>query len=393
MLNLHCTNWDDNGPLPNGWVEDSLFGIESPEEHQATIFTNSFLEYLLESNNIAYRYVKDTPTGFIYFLNCWFNWEAGFRTNVPFSTILTTKIVRAINDRGTLALYDGEGSANIFGRIVTEIIKAGVNLNKVIMLGASKYKDPRVETHYVNHLEECYYNRIIRNKALFIKELKYNPNKIKYFTFLTGRATSIHKQYAIKKIYESNHFDKCIFSLIRADKYSSILPKDLVQKTPIEAVSHSYSVDHSTQLGNSILNLYKSSYFGLIHTASTIKVRKFTLESRIHFDIYHCALAMRPYLISSNFIGVIDFLHSIGYKTFHPYIDESYDKEPDIRKRYAMVLKEIDRLCCMSFKELDQLLLEMRPILLHNAKRVVSPNRITKPIIDSLLKRSNFSLA
>ena len=51
MLNLHCTNWDDNGPLPNGWVEDSLFGIESPEEQNYTItmFTNSFLEYILES--------------------------------------------------------------------------------------------------------------------------------------------------------------------------------------------------------------------------------------------------------------------------------------------------------------------------------------------------------
>ena len=102
MLNLHCTNWDNNGPLPNGWVEDSLFGIESPEEHQATIFTNAFLEYLLESNNIAYRYVKDTPPGFIYFLNCWFNWEAGFRTNVPLSIILTNDIVNAINDSGTL---------------------------------------------------------------------------------------------------------------------------------------------------------------------------------------------------------------------------------------------------------------------------------------------------
>ena len=391
MLNLHCTNWDNNGPLPNGWVEDSLFGIENPEEHQATIFTNAFLEYLLESNNIAYRYVKDTPPGFIYFLNCWFNWEAGFRTNVPLSIILTNDIVNAINDRGTLILYDGEGSANIFGKIVTEIIASGIDLNKVVMLGSSSYKDPRIETHYVNHLEECFYNRVIRNKASFIKGLKNNPNKTKYFTFLTGRANSIHKDYMIKKIYYSNHFDKCLFSLNRADKYSSILPKDLVQKTPIEAIP--FTIAHDTQSGIPIIDLFKSSYFGLIHTASTVKLRKFTLESRIPFDVYHCALALRPYIISSNFIGVTDFLHTIGYKTFHPYIDESYDKEFDIRKRYAMILKEIDRLCSMSFKELDELLLELRPILIHNAKRVVSKDRITKPIIDSLLKRSNFSFA
>ena len=391
MLNLHCTNWDDNGPLPNGWVEDSLFGIESPEEHQATIFTNAFLEYLLESNNIAYRYTKDTPSGFIYFLYAWFRPASNFRTNVPFSKILTTDIVEAINDRGTLVLYEAEGYAHVFGRIVTELLKAGVNLNKTIMIGASKYKDPRVETHYINHLEDCFYNKIIRNKASFIKSLKSNIVKTTYFTFLTGTANSIHKDYMIKKIYESLHFNKCVFSLNRVHKYSCILPKNLIEKAPIEVLP--FSTDHNAQSGNAIINLFKQSYFGLVHTATSHKLKNFTLEARLPFDVYHCALAMRPYILSSNFIGVIDFLHSIGYKTFHPYIDESYDKEPDIRKRYAMILKEIDRLCSMSFLELDKLLVDLRPVLLHNAKRVVSPDRITKPITDSLLKRSNFSLA
>ena len=391
MLNLHCTNWDDNGPLPNGWVEDSLFGIESPEEHQATIFTNAFLEYLLESNNIAYRYTKDTPSGFIYFLYAWFRPASNFRTNVPFSKILTKNIVQSINDRGTLVLYEAEGYAHVFGRIVTELLKAGVNLNKTIMIGASKYKDPRVETHYINHLEDCFYNKIIRNKASFIKSLKSNIVKTTYFTFLTGTANSIHKDYMIKKIYESLHFNKCVFSLNRVHKYSCILPKNLIEKAPIEVLP--FSTDHNAQSGNAIINLFKHSYFGLVHTATSHKLKNFTLEARLPFDVYHCALAMRPYFISSNFIGVIDFLHSIGYKTFHPYIDESYDKEPDIRKRYAMILKEIDRLCSMSFLELDKLLVDLRPVLLHNAKRVVSPDRITKPITDSLLKRSNFSLA
>jgi hypothetical protein len=391
MLNLHCTNWDDNGPLPNGWVEDSLFGIESPEEHQATIFTNSFLEYILESNNIPYRYVKDTPPGFIYFLDAWFRPASNFRTNVPFSKILTKDIVQSINNRGTLVLYEAEGYSTIFGRLVTELLKAGVNLNKIIMIGASKYKDPRVEIHYVNHLEECFYNKIIRNKSSFIESLKPTVHKTNYFTFLNGRCNSIHKQYMVKKIYESSYFTKCIFSLIRAEKYN-LLPKNLLDKLPIEAAPYLHN-KIETQADNNITNLFRSSYFGLIQTASIHIWRKHTLESRLPLDIYHSALAMRPYIISSNFIGVTDFLHTIGYKTFHPYIDESYDKEPDIRKRYTMILKQIDKLCSMSFTELDQLLLEMRPILLHNAKRVVSNDRITKPITDSLLKRSNFSLA
>ena len=391
MLNLHCTNWDDNGPLPNGWVEDSLFGIESSKEQNYTItmFTNSFLEYLLESNNISYRYVNTTPSGFIYFLNVWMRPAANFRTNVPFSKILTKDIVNAINDRGTLVLYEAEGYTHTFGRIVTELLKSGINLNKVMMLGASIYEDPRVETHYINHLEECFYNKIIRNKAVFIKTIKNIPSKTNYFTFLTGNANSIHKSYMVKKIYESKYFNDCIFSLNNAT--STLLPNSLLKKLPIQAIP--YSEDHNDQIGNSLLDLFKKTYFSLIHTSKYTRLKNFTLEARLPFDIYHCALAMRPYLISSNFIGVTDFLHTVGYKTFHPYIDESYDKEPDIRKRYAMILKEIDRLCSMSFNELDELLLALRPILIHNAKRVVSKDRITKPIIDSLLKRSNFSLA
>jgi len=395
MLNLYCNNWDNNGPLPNGWVEDSLFGIESPEEHKTTIFTNTFLEYLLESNNIAYRYVKDTPPGFIYFLQCWFNWEAGFRTNIPLSIVLTPDIVEAINNRGTLVLYESEGSVNIFGRLVTEILKSGINLNKVVMIGSASYKDPRIETHYINHLEEYYYSKIIRNRASFIRGLRSKPIKTNYFTFLTGRSDSIHKEYMIKKIYHSKHFNKCIFSLIRANRYSCIMPKELVEKTPIKAtpVGADWTPDQGTQTSNLVIDLFKSTYFGLINTASTRALRKFTLESRIPFDIYNCSLAMRPYIINSNFVGVTDFLHSIGYKTFHPYIDESYDKEPDMRKRYAMILKEIDRLCSMSFTDLDRLLNKLHPVLLHNAKRVVSTDRLTKPITDSLLTRSNFTLA
>ena len=174
--------------------------------------------------------------------------------------------------------------------------------------------------------------------------------------------------------------------------YAPLSPiNSLLKKLPIQAIP--YSEDHNDQIGNSLLDLFKKTYFSLIHTSKYTRLKNFTLEARLPFDIYHCALAMRPYLISSNFIGVTDFLHTVGYKTFHPYIDESYDKEPDIRKRYTMILKQIDKLCSMSFTELDQLLLEMRPILLHNAKRVVSNDRITKPITDSLLKRSNFSLA
>ena len=38
-------------------------------------------------------------------------------------------------------------------------------------------------------------------------------------------------------------------------------------------------------------------------------------------------------------------LQTQGYKTFAPYIDESYDQEPDAYKRMNLAIDQIEHLC------------------------------------------------
>ena len=47
-------------------------------------------------------------------------------------------------------------------------------------------------------------------------------------------------------------------------------------------------------------------------------------------------------------------LREIGYKTFSPWINESYDEEVDNDKRFFMILDEIKRLCSMSKEEIHK---------------------------------------
>ena len=61
-------------------------------------------------------------------------------------------------------------------------------------------------------------------------------------------------------------------------------------------------------------------------------------------------------------------LRELGYKTFHPWIDESYDEETNNDKRFFMILDEIKRLCSMSKEEIHKWYYEMEDILLHNQK-------------------------
>ena len=59
-------------------------------------------------------------------------------------------------------------------------------------------------------------------------------------------------------------------------------------------------------------------------------------------------------------------LKKLGFKTFHPYIDESYDKEVNANKRFSMIETEIDKLCSMSKQEIHDWYWSMEEVYKHN---------------------------
>jgi hypothetical protein len=59
-------------------------------------------------------------------------------------------------------------------------------------------------------------------------------------------------------------------------------------------------------------------------------------------------------------------LRELGFKTFSPWIDESYDEEENHEKRMIMLSEEIKRLCTMSLEEIHKWYYEMKDILLYN---------------------------
>jgi len=48
--------------------------------------------------------------------------------------------------------------------------------------------------------------------------------------------------------------------------------------------------------------------------------------------------------IQINSKGALKYLRELGYSTFHPYIDESYDDEPDLVSRIQKIVTELSRL-------------------------------------------------
>jgi len=80
---------------------------------------------------------------------------------------------------------------------------------------------------------------------------------------------------------------------------------------------------------------------------------------------------LTPFIIVST-PHFLEKIKELGFKTFHPWIDESYDEEEDNDKRFFMILDEIRRLCSMSKEEIHKWYYEMEHILKHNQRHFAS---------------------
>jgi len=71
-----------------------------------------------------------------------------------------------------------------------------------------------------------------------------------------------------------------------------------------------------------------------------------------------------------------DMLHYLGFKTFNPIINESYDRELDPIKRLDMVTDELKRLCNLTQQERVAMYHELIPILEHNQQHLLNMKEI-----------------
>jgi hypothetical protein len=68
----------------------------------------------------------------------------------------------------------------------------------------------------------------------------------------------------------------------------------------------------------------------------------------------------------------LEYLRSYGFKTFSPWIDETYDTIEDDIERMRVIGEEIARLSRLSTTELTDMLMEMKEVLDHNFNRFFS---------------------
>lgn len=398
LINIYCTHWKDGYPLPNGLVEDELFGTSKerldPYNNSNGRYTNQFFEMILENHDISYRYTKSYDQPFIYFIETCLTSKSKPKLNTPLNKIITDDICSAINSRGILILYDSEGYQNHSTIMLNELRNLPINLDKVICLGAAKQKDTRLRSFFISHLGEELYNSFLRNKSKTIKILKdiKNVSPHKNFTCLVGRGDSSHKALLAKKMYQRGFICDSHFSLtlLYRQSYKKIIPQELLGKMPIYAessVPDKNIVYDLTWAQYSHLHLSRQSYISIIPTATWRQERQQSPEGRIPNDFYISIVTKRPFLIVSNFPNYLDTIRELGYKTFDRVLDESYDQEPNLQKRVEMVMDEMDKLSATNLKVLLE---DCSDIFNHNLK-VFMTKRTSQPFVDYLQSLSLYT--
>lgn len=78
-----------------------------------------------------------------------------------------------------------------------------------------------------------------------------------------------------------------------------------------------------------------------------------------------CLYTKKPFLAVAG-RGMLSYLGELGFKTFHPYINEDYDEEPSLGYRLEMIKQELKRIHSLSPEQLNELLISLEPIMQYN---------------------------
>ncbi len=153
--------------------------------------------------------------------------------------------------------------------------------------------------------------------------------------------------------------------------YSRIYGKEVVDiAQDLIPNSYDYKIDGLQDYLNVLP--YFNSYFNIVTESGwgpgyDIEKNKWTSPQKIHITekVWKSIITFQPFILIST-KNNLNKLREWGFKTFHPFIDESYDELDTYKERKVLLEKEIKRLCSMTIKELDKWYWEMEDVLLHN---------------------------
>lgn len=106
---------------------------------------------------------------------------------------------------------------------------------------------------------------------------------------------------------------------------------------------------------------YANSYFSVVTETNFDD----GVESRFTEKIWKPAINFHPFILVGS-PGCLEEFKDLGFRSFAPAIDETYDTLRDPNERMITLLNEVKRLCALKLDEMEALYKSLWPTLLHN---------------------------
>jgi len=210
-----------------------------------------------------------------------------------------------------------------------------------------------------------------------------------------NRRWRIHRPCFVGLLYSMNLLDKGFVSLGKSDddlNWTNTFD-DILKLVSEDEELFSLLTDNKTKIVNlpelyldttdlitnpiytsyaDTIKLYEDSYFSIVSETCFFENvgRAFTEKT------FKPILYKHPFILIAH-PNSLELLRSLGYRTFHPFIDESYDSETNNTKRLKMILSEVKRLSNFSETELFEFIDNVKEITIHNHNTLINKPKFT----------------
>lgn len=247
-------------------------------------------------------------------------------------------------------------------------------------------------------------SKYYKEKDRWNKELEKTRKRPNHFLFKI-KSPRPHRKALLYSLYAENILEFGDWSY---------LSDDTISDTNLEQIKHKWKLPYDKdisplrkkfpkQLSNEPTTTIDNVSAWTDQTDEPYRNSYFYICTETYFHGEHKSLTEKVFKPIGNyqpfffmaFPGALRQLRSLGFKTFFPYIDESYDDEIRPNKRLKMIVKEIKRLCAMSQEEIHNWYWSMEEILEHNRNHLetIHDNEpLTKDFINFLNKRAGNEL-
>lgn len=197
------------------------------------------------------------------------------------------------------------------------------------------------------------FNRIFRTHRVSLLGLLYNKGLVEkaYYSF-TPQSWNIN----ILKSYLSEKTTSIVL-----DEYSKNLGK-------LPLILNNPDLKPANNIQEDDLKFFKNSYFSLVtETFFFSTINRYVDEHAVFFSekIFKPILCKHPFVLVGR-PKSLNYLKKLGFKTFHPYIDESYDLIENDEDRLLAVVNEVERLSKKTTGEWMDLLKAVEEVVNYN---------------------------